>query len=525
MSAKKRSSKDLKKLIVRILCLFLALLMVGGVLYSFIYSLAFSTNAAEEDTYVKVGLYWDSTSQASYTLSSGVGFLVGDLDSQNVFTVTAEIPDAEIKISSRESDLSENAVIAVLSSSDEKLLEISDSQSLYIKSAADDEYMTVKGSNSYGGVFQFTRNGDYSMKLINILPLEEYVLGVLPNEISSYYPAETKKAFAVTVRSYTLSSLSRHSSSGFNLCNTTCCQVYRGRKGVNDGFIQAVNGSRGMVMSYNQKVVQAYYSAITGGTTSGVYETWGSNFDYLKAIATPWEKYEGASNGVWTVEYTPDKLFERLTSRGYELSGSIADVEIEQLAENSTYVYKLKITDTTGKSVVITRTDKIRTVLGLKSANFVCGRAGETVERINYVIQDTVAGDSQITVMTADGLKTATDLENITVASKDGINTVDPQGVINVRTAYGKFAVDVSGRQEWSSELDKMLNAPTVPVKESVTLSGTDGSFVFYGRGWGHGVGMSQTGARDLGNLGADYMTILTTYFPGISVVDYKNLG
>ena len=524
MSAKKRSSKDLKKLIVRILCLFLALLMVGGVLYSFIYSLAFSTNAAEDDTYVKVGLYWDSTSQASYTLSSGVGFLVGDLDSQNNFTTVKKITDKTIVISAKASDLAENIAMTVLSSSGVKLYEVSKNQNLYIKSAADDEYMTIKGSNSYGGIFRFTRNSDNSMKLINILPLEDYVLGVLPNEISSYYPAETKKAFAVTVRSYTLSSLGRHSSKDFNLCNTTCCQVYRGRKGVDDGFIQAVKGSRNMVMSYNKKIVQAYYSAITGGTTSGVYETWGSNYAYLKAIATPWEKYETASNGVWTVEYTPAELFERLKSRGYELSGSIADVRIEQLAENSTYVYKLKITDTTGKSVTITRTDNIRIALGLKSANFVCGRAGESVERINYVIRDTVAGDVQISVMTADGLKTATDLENITVAAKDGIHTVNTNGAIDVRAAYGDFTVDISGGQEWSSELDRMLNAPTVAQKEKVTLSGSAGSFVFYGRGWGHGVGMSQTGARDLGNLGADYMTILTTYFPGISVVDYKTL-
>jgi len=524
LSAKKRSSKDLKKLIVRILCLFLALLMVGGVLYSFIYSLAFNTNAAEDESYVKVGLYWDSTSQASYTLSSGGGFLVGELGPDNSFTVTQKITETTLTVSCKSADLSESTLIAVLDANGNALCSV-ETDTLYIKSADDDEYMTVKGSNSYGGVFRFTRNSDNSMKLVNILPLEDYVLGVLPNEINSYYPAETKKAFAVTVRSYTLSSLTRHASKDFNLCNTTCCQVYRGRKGVDKGFIEAVDGSRGMVMSYNKKIVQAYYSAITGGTTCGVYEVWGSNSDYLKAIATPWEKYEGASNGVWTVEYTASELFDRLTSRGYELSGSIADVKIEQLAENSTYVYKLSVTDTTGKTVTITRSDKIRTALGLKSANFVCGRAGESVERINYVIRDTVAADAQISVMTADGLKTATDLENITVTAKDGIHTVNTNGTIDVRAAYGDFTVDISGGQEWSSELERMLNAPAVAQKESVTLSGSPGSFVFYGRGWGHGVGMSQTGARDLGNLGADYMTILTTYFPGISVVDYRTLG
>ncbi len=523
MSAKKRSRQDLKKLIVRILCLFLALLMVGGVLYSLIYSLAFNTNAAEDDTYVKVGLYWDSTSQASYTLSSGVGFLVGELDPQSSFTEKQKITETQITVSCKAGDLSDTGRIAVLDKNGEVLCETA-SDSLYIKSAAETEYVAVKGSNSYGGVFQFTRNSDASMKLINIIELEEYVLGVLPNEISSYYPAETKKAFAVTVRSYTLSSLTRHASKGFNLCNTTCCQVYRGRKGVDAGFTEAVRGSAGMVMAYNKKIVQAYYSAITGGTTCGVYETWGSEVDYLKAIATPWEKYESASNGIWTVEYTPDELFERLTSRGYDLSGSIADVEIEQLAENSTYVYKLNVTDTAGKTVTITRADKIGTAVGLKSAKFVCGRAGESVERINYVVHDVASGDASVCVMTADGIQTADELDAVTVATASGNITANTNGSLNVRTSYGVFEVDISGKK-WSSELDRLLNAPKIPVTETVTLTGTDGSFVFEGRGWGHGVGMSQTGARDLGNLGADYMTILTTYFPGISVADYKTLG
>lgn len=523
MSAKKRSRQDVNKLVVRIVCLVLAILMVGGVLYSFIYSLAFKTNASENETYIKVGLYWDSTSQASYTLSSGAGFLVGNLDSRNTFTVLQKISNSEITVSCKANELSAGGKMAVLALDGTKLYEVTSSEPLYIKPAVDTEYLTIKGSNSYGGIFKFTRNSDNSMQLVNVIELEEYVVGVLPNEIGSNYPAETKKAFAVTVRSYTLSSLSRHSSRDFNLCNTTCCQVYRGRKGVNDGFTEAVEGSAGKVMSYNKKIVQAYYSAVAGGTTCGVYETWGSNIDYLKAIATPWEKYESASNGVWTIEYTPDELFERLTSRGYSLSGSVADVEIEQLAENSSYVYKIKVTDTAGNTVTITRADKIRSALGLKSANFVCGFAGETVDRVNYVIQESTSNEASVSVMTADGIKTVEGLDNITVATAEGNVTDNTNGILNIHTAYGDFAVNISDK-EWSGELDYMLNAPKAAVTEKVTLSGTNGNFVFEGRGWGHGVGMSQTGARDLGNLGAGYTIILTTYFPGISVIDYKTL-
>ena len=522
MSAK-RSKQDVKKLIVRIICLILAVLMVGGVLYSFIYSLAFSTVASEDDTYISVGLYWGTSSQGSYTLTSGGGFLVGELDSLGAFTEKSTVTDSKVSVSAKKSDLTEGKTIVLLST-DGSILYECDEASLCIKPVNKNDYMSIEGSYTYGGVFKFTRNTDNSMKLINVVELEEYVLGVLPNEISSYYPAETKKAFAVTVRSYTISSIPRHSSNGFDICNTTHCQVYRGRRNVDQGFIDAVEGSKGMVMAYNKKTVQAYYSAITGGTTCGVYETWGSESDYLKAIATPWEKYQSSSNGVWTAEYTPAELYERLKSRGYDLSGSIADVRISQLAENSTYVYKLDITDTSGKTITITRADKIRTALGLNSANFVCGKAGDTVERINYLISESDPADLKVNVMTSGGEVSATDLGSITVATADGNKTTEPGGQINVRAAYGDFTVS-AGKKTWSSELEKMLNAETIPVTEQITLSGSEGSFVFEGRGWGHGVGMSQTGARDLGNLGADYKTILTTYFPGISVVDYKTVS
>ena len=56
---------------------------------------------------------------------------------------------------------------------------------------------------------------------------------------------------------------------------------------------------------------------------------------------------------------------------------------------------------------------------------------------------------------------------------------------------------------------------------EQVTLDGTSGSFVFVGMGWGHGLGMSQFGAYDMGILGYDYETIFTSYYSGSVIMDY----
>ena len=520
MSDKKRSKQDRNKLIVRIICIILALLMVGGVFYTIIASLAFRSNAATDDTYVRIGLYWADTARSSYTLNCPSGFQIGSFSDSNVFSAKKSLTQTTVKVTCASGKVSSSTSIAVTDSSGTVLYEET-SGALFIKPASESQYLTIQDSYSYGGIFKFTRNTS-TLQLVNVIKLEDYIEGVMPNEISSFYPAETKKAFAVAVRSYTLTSLNRHGNYGFDLCNTSNCQVYRGRRGVTSDFVEAVRGSAGMVMSYGGKIVQAYYSAVTGGCTCGVKETWGSTSPYLTAIATPWEQYDNAYRGAWTVEYTPKELCDRLSSRGYSLSGSVSKIELV-LAENSSYVYQAKVTDTNGKTVTIPRADKVRSAFGLYSANFVVGKAGETVKRTVFVIPDGT-GDTTVNVVTPGGRATADGAGKLTVATVNGNRTYDSTGLLSIASAYGTFNVNLSAHG-YATELDRMIKSPKVVSYENVTLKGTSGNFVFDGRGWGHGVGMSQWGAKNLGELGAGYMTILTTYFPGITVTNYKNVG
>mgnify|MGYP001179347812 FL=1 len=166
-------------------------------------------------------------------------------------------------------------------------------------------YIMTPARNVYDGVFCFKRydNGETDgVSLINILPLEAYIAGVLPYETSNSWLPETLKAFAVTVRSFTLTHLNKHKQYGFDLCTTTECQVYKGAGRINENVMNAVLETKGDVMTYDGDIVNAYYSSSMGGVTVSAKDAWGSSteYPYLAAVETPWENYMVHNNGVST---------------------------------------------------------------------------------------------------------------------------------------------------------------------------------------------------------------------------------
>ncbi len=417
-------------------------------------------------------------------------------------------------------------------------------------------YLVTPAKNKYDGIFEFSRyraDGTDGVRLVNILSLDAYIEGVLPNEINPAWPEEMQKAFAIVVRSYTLTKLKRHA--GFDLCNTTHCQVYRGCGSADDTVRRVIADTSRMALTYRGEIAATYYSAVSGGVTVSCQEAWGGKVDYpyLTAIATPWENYASHKNGTWSSEVSPDTLFSLLTANGYNLKGTVKDVVIESCAKNSSYVTALRVTDTYGNSIVIRNSDRIRIALSpyVNSANFVVARGGETVTVTDYdlaidrsyapisvnpveydVPADIPAG---IQVATADGIGRFYPQDILYCASQyDAKFSFNPnQADLTVCTADGlsPYAPNLSG--EAAAEpagpaaddagklppLTDILSYPTVTADKTVTAVGSPGNFVFIGRGWGHGVGLSQVGACNLAQLGYDYVSILAAYFPGTEIL------
>ncbi len=430
--------------------------------------------------------------------------------------------------------------------------------------------LVTPAKNLYAGIFEFSRyiNGSTDgVALTNILTLDDYVMGVLPYEISNTWPMEVQKSFAVTVRTYTLSMLGRHNSSyGFDLCNSTHCQAYLGCRRIDDTVIEAVTSTHGMVLTYGGDLAHTYYSAVIGGASVDIRDAWGGKveYPYLTAVATPWEDYSAHKYGEWVTEMSPTQLCKRLAEKGYNVSGSITKVKIEALASNSSYVKSISFTDSNGKTVTVNTTDKVRTVLGLNSSNFVVGRAGEAVTRLNFNLatptpilppSDNSSGDAAevdkpeisndlllsgagVKVLTADGLVSYTPGESVTYTKNIGSETTVNLSSLTVLTGDGTFGYDMTSEYDANysdlysgavsagmtvvgaaeADLSDIRAYSTTVTEETIVLPGSAGNFVFYGRGWGHGVGMSQYGALNLAQLGYDAVTILKAYFPGTSI-------
>ena len=148
--------------------------------------------------------------------------------------------------------------------------------------------------------------------------------------------------------------------------------------------------------------------------------------------------------------------------------------------------------------------------------------------------------NSGIGVMTADGLVSytpgesitytksigaehTTDLANLTVITADGTASYDMtteyyNNYTNLYQSALESGVSISGGSAALPSLLNILSYKTIVTHEAVKAPGSSSNFVFIGRGWGHGVGLSQYGALNLAQLGYDSQSILAAYFPGTEI-------
>lgn len=421
-------------------------------------------------------------------------------------------------------------------------------------------YMATPAGNIYDGVFCFKRydNGDVEgVQLVNILPLEAYIAGVLPYETSNAWPLETLKAFAVTIRSYTLSHLDKHFDRyGFDMCNTTDCQVYKGASSINRRILDAVTGTAGKILVYGDEIVNAYYSSSAGGVTVSAEDAWGGveKLPYLKAVETPWERYMIHNNGFWMYEVSPAALCELLNQKGYTtLHDEIADVEILELAEGSTYIKTLRITDIHGESVTINYTDNVRIALTpyVKSSNFVVGRGSvEYTENVviddNYAAEDDEDENEYISGGDTGVASGYTDVDGCYVITSDAIDRHHTSIWTSILTGdetvlydkidffvmssqnayaflgdeYQKYSVkEETEEKKYTTEIIDGKSDDDVIYK--IAYAEDSDNFIFVGKGWGHGVGISQYGARDLADMGYSYTDIIHSYFTDVTITDW----
>ncbi|MGC8972527.1 MAG: SpoIID/LytB domain-containing protein, partial [bacterium] len=157
--------------------------------------------------------------------------------------------------------------------------------------------LTVNSITYRGGLRIISRNDD--MFIINMLPIEEYLYGVVPAEVPYYWHIEALKAQAVLARTYALKCIINSAGKDYDLENTQNFQVYKGKSGEYSTTTEAVNSTRGEIIFYGDSIANVYFHSTCGGHTESAKNIWNiPNSPYLTGVEcpycndSPWSEWE-----------------------------------------------------------------------------------------------------------------------------------------------------------------------------------------------------------------------------------------
>ena len=173
----------------------------------------------------------------------------------------------------------------------------------------DDGYISVK-RKWYRGYFMLVNNGS-SLTVINDVPIEEYIQGVVPSEMPPAWEHEAHKAQAIAARSYALANLGKRAKDGYDLNDTPEDQAYGGATAETLQTNEAVNETKGLVLIHNNKIIPAYYSASAGGHTKSASQVWSKDLAYIKAVPSFDDGIKKNGHGVGMSQYGANNLAKK----------------------------------------------------------------------------------------------------------------------------------------------------------------------------------------------------------------------
>lgn len=171
--------------------------------------------------------------------------------------------------------------------------------------------------------------------LVNVLPLEDYLVGVLGSEMPKTFPLEALKAQAVAARTYALQKKLEQYGQPFHLGSSVISQVYGGLKAEDPRTREAVEATRGLVLTFDLQPIEAYFHASCGGKTESGANALGRDLPYLKPVSCPCGKLPTSQ---WSLAISNDELKAALGSKpaGMKVDGRTATGRVKRVQISST---------------------------------------------------------------------------------------------------------------------------------------------------------------------------------------------
>jgi len=548
--------------------------------------------SSQTEPIVRIGLNQNAT---SVTLRSSGSFKVQQQNTRSAkFTAVLTIDPAALNRVVKKEDLRYRMVVEL------------DNGSLVILPLSDKVRVESSGTiefegKSYRGIFEVFGNSRNTFTVVDELPLERYLQGVVPNELnpSTFNELEALKAQAVAARTYIVRNMGQYKNENYDICATDACQVYMGAGTEQALATQAVMETRGTVATYEGKPINALYSSTCGGRTEDAENIFDEKVPYLvsticeykhpdplkfsttRSIAD-WEmgvlavagvsnftearRFLGISgqgepqssepavlagfireNFYPTVQTTSDLTF--LMEQGIlPASGALPQEEVlfRLIDKKGAFEWQqgvLTAWDGTTMHLLVNNQPKEFKVspdaliyqrigtehLAMRDGAWIGGElidfraVNGTIEMLDYRMNfANPAADRYSRLALWQTHKTRQELD----ASFKSLNIGELQNVRVLERGPSERPINTEIIGSAGRRTVRALRLRTLlGLRDSLfyfdierNSSGNVLGMTFYGRGWGHGVGMCQVGAFGMAHDGATYEEILKKYYSGIEI-------
>lgn len=294
-----------------------------------------------------------------------------------------------------------------------------------------------------------------TLQPINIVNIEEYLMGVMSSEMPKQFPMNALRAQAVLARTYAMKHLGKHKAYGYDLCDTQNCQVYGGVTAESETGNAAVESTMGQILLYKEKPIESVFSANAGGFTQSAKEAGWFATDYLNPVS----------------DY---KDFDFSTLQPYQFKNLL------QHPHDAYSKYDKNVSRAAYRWTRVVEEEELRQIIK---------RQKKDIGAITAIVPQKRGRSGYVSEVLVKGTK--------------GTVTLKKENVI---------------RNNLCSGMLRSSYFIVVPNYEDRKLK----NFVFYGGGWGHGVGFCQTGAAGRAEAGQDYREILLHYFPNTHLTDTR---
>ena len=354
----------------------------------------------------------------------------------------------------------------------------------------------------YDGIIELAAVKSNTFNLINVLSMQSYLKGVVPNEMPISFGFEALKAQAVAARNYANRPITAYKN--YDVCDSTACQVYYGANSRTQISDRAVDETKGIYALYNNEIILALYSSTASGISEDYFNTFG-NFEehkpYLTSVvdSTDLEKVsdeEYFKKSIPSFDMKSPKYRWQISFTREELEDILSNTLIAQ-SKTGAVEPKFNSNDKIEglEDIKILKKGKSRKALEVeiksKSGNYIVKK--ELPIRRIFKKGQTALPSANFIIEKEFDKTFEKEQENTSKAIEQ---TENNDTIFKSEEHHNRFAENLKG---------KLLRK--LPSK-----------FTFYGAGFGHGVGMSQYGAGYLSSHGVTYDNILKHYYKGITL-------